>query len=149
MDIREALDKDLVCLLKQGDKKQALLELVGLMGKKGKIKDAKVLEQNIFYREKLMSTGIGLGIAVPHTRMEGVQAPVMAVGVSTSVIKNYESIDGEGVRIVVLIVCGSKQHKEYISLLSAVVNKLKDEKKKERLYDAGSPEELFKLLREL
>ena len=146
MEIKDVLDKKLICILKSGTKKESILELIALLDNAGKIKDARAIEENIFHREKLMSTGIGLGVAVPHTRMEGVAGPIMAVGIAPSGIKDYESIDGESVRIVVLILCGSKQHKEYISLLSGVVNIMKDKDKKERLFSAKDKEELFNVL---
>lgn len=146
MDIKDVLDEKLVCVLEARTKKEAVMELIALLKKHGKVQDISALEKNIFHREKLMSTGIGLGIAVPHTRMEGVARPVMAAGVAPSGIKDYESIDGEAVRAVVLIVCGSKQHKEYISLLSSVVSKLKDKNRKESLFSAESREEAFRIL---
>ncbi len=147
MKIEDVLEEKLVCMLKSGTKKESILELLSLLKSSGKIKDAAALEANILHREKLMSTGIGLGLAVPHTRMEGVSSPVLAAGVSLSGIKDYESIDGENVRIVVLIVCGSKQHKEYISLLSSVVNRLKDKGAKEGLFSAKSGPDVFKILK--
>ncbi len=147
MEIKEALGEKLVCVLKSDTKKESIMELISLMKDEGRIQDPGALEKNIFHREKLMSTGIGLGIAVPHTRMDGVSSPVMAVGVCRGGIKDYESIDGEDVRVLVLIVCGSKQHKEYISLLSAVVNKLKDKSKMETLLSAEDGAGIFKVLK--
>lgn len=146
MDIKDVLDENLVCVLEAKTKKESVKELIALLNKHGNVRDISTLEKNIFHREKLMSTGIGLGIAVPHTRMEGVERPVMAVGIAPSGIKDYESIDGEAVKLVVLIVCGSKQHKEYISLLSSVVNKLKDRDRKKSLFSAKSREEAFHIL---
>ncbi len=146
MEIKDVLDKKLVCILRSATKKESILELIALLDSQGKIHDVRGVRENIFHREKLMSTGIGLGIAVPHTRMEGVGRPVMAVGVAPSPIRDYESIDGENVRIIALIICGSKQHKEYISLLSSVVNKLKNKDLKESLFSAETPEKVFEIL---
>ncbi len=146
MEIKEVLDKNLICVLNSGSKEKAILELIGLLEKTGRMKDTKELKKNIFHREKLMSTGIGLGLAVPHTRMEGVRKPVIVAGVSPSGIRDYESIDGEEVRIIMLIICGRKQHREYISLLSNIVQKLKDDKKRQELVSAASAEKVFNIL---
>jgi nitrogen PTS system EIIA component len=146
MEIKNALDEELICVLKSAAKKEAIIELINLIKNSGKIKNISDVQDSIFHREKLMSTGIGLGIAVPHTRVEGVENPVMAVGISPGGIKDYDSIDGEKVKIVVLVICGSRQHKEYISLLSAVVNKLKDKKRKEKLICAKDKKEACKIL---
>lgn len=146
MEIKEALDKNLVCILGSRGKKESILELISLVKGSGKVKNMAELEKNIFHRERLMSTGIGLGLAVPHTRMEGVAHPVMAVGVCPAGIKDYESIDGEDISILVLIVCGSRQHKEYISLLSSVVSMLKDKNVKNRLVSSKTAGDIFKIM---
>ena len=115
-----------ICILKSKKKKEILEELIENLAESGKIENEKKLKDAIFYREKLMSTGIGLGIAVPHVRIEGIEKPVMALGIKHAGIPDYESIDGEVIRIVVMIVAGKEQHREYIKLLSLVVSALKN-----------------------
>ncbi len=146
MELNEFIDKDRVCILQGNKKKEVLLELIELISQQGEVHDIERLKDAIFYREKLMSTGIGLGIAVPHVRIEGVYHPIVAMGISHEGILDYESIDNQPVKIVVMIVAGKWQHKEYIKLLSLIVTKMKDDSLRGKLIRSRSPEEIYKIL---
>lgn len=146
MELKKSTDRSLMCILEAKTKDQVLIELIELMAAQGRVRHTEDLAEKIFYREKLMSTGIGLGIAVPHVRVEGISNPITAIGVSPDGIADYESIDDELVRIVVMIVAGKTQHKEYIRLLSEIVTKLKEDHVIERLYTAENPDEIYDIL---
>ena len=100
----------------------------------------------IFYREQLMSTGIGLGIGIPHVRFGQIGEPVAAVGVQPKGIKDYVSIDDEAVRIVIMIIAGRNQHKEHIRLLSLIVGQLKQEGVKDSLLHAENPQQIHTIV---
>ncbi len=88
-----------------------------------------------------MSTGIGMGIGVPHVRLDSVEAPVMAVGICRNPISDYESLDGEPVRLIFMIAAGKGQHAEHIRLLANITSRLKDGRLREALMkttDAGA-----------
>jgi len=112
MELSKALNKNRICILKENTKEKVILELIELITRSGEIKGIAGLKESIFYREKLMSTGIGLGIAVPHVRIEGVYQPIMAIGISHEGIPDYVSIDDQIIKIVVMIVAGKNQHRE-------------------------------------
>jgi mannitol/fructose-specific phosphotransferase system IIA component (Ntr-type) len=143
MRLREIIRKDCICILKGGLKEEVILELIRLIDASGEIPDVEKLKEGIFYRENLMSTGIGFGIAVPHVRIEGVRGPIVAIGISHNGIPDYESLDNKTVKIVVMIVAGKGQHKDYIRLLSLIVSKLKDKNTRERLIKAHDPNEIY------
>ena len=69
-----------VLILDSKTKRDALLELTDCLGSAAEVKDRDALVQAIFYREELMSTGIGMGIGVPHVRLASVTRPVMSAG---------------------------------------------------------------------
>jgi mannitol/fructose-specific phosphotransferase system IIA component (Ntr-type) len=146
VDLLRILSRELTCLLSATAKEQALLELIDLISGTGRVQDIENLRKSIFYREELMSTGIGLGIAVPHVRIEGVTDPVVAVGICPEGISDYESIDDELVRIVVMIVAGKQQHKTYIKLLAGIVERLKTGNVIDRLCASRDPEEIYRIL---
>jgi len=146
MGLRGSTDSSLMCILQTRSKEQVLLELIELICRTGRVHSAEDLTQSIFYREKLMSTGIGLGIAVPHVRIEEISHPITAIGISHDGIPDYESIDDELVRIVIMIVAGKNQHKEYIRLLAEIVTRLKDDGVIERLCAARNPDEIHEIL---
>ena len=78
MDIKAVLDRRCVCFLKENTKKDAISQLCGLLKGCAKIDNAYSIEEKVLYRENLMSTGIGLGIGIPHVRTDEVQEPINA-----------------------------------------------------------------------
>lgn len=91
-----------------------------------------------------MSTGIGLGIGIPHIRYSGVKQPLVAVGISSG-LSDYESIDGFCVQIILLVVVGEGQHRQHISLLSQFMKILKDAETRKELIDCETTEFMFKI----
>lgn len=148
MEIKTALKKEYICLLKNDTKKDILLEIIRLLEKSDETKNIEKLKEGIFYREGLLSTGIGLGIAIPHVRIEGVHQLIMAVGISQKGIKDYEAIDDKPVWIVIMIIAGKEQHREYIRLLSKIVTKLKSGNTLAELQKANTPEAIYDIFTE-
>jgi mannitol/fructose-specific phosphotransferase system IIA component (Ntr-type) len=97
-------------------------------------------------REKIMSTGIGFGIAIPHARLKSVKEMTFAIGISKKGI-DFDSIDSNPVHLVILVAAGEKQHKEYLKLLSSIMTILKKEKIKDRIIDSTDNEEIISLLK--
>jgi PTS system nitrogen regulatory IIA component len=140
------IDGNLVFLLQENKKREVLLQMINSICENKRLNNKERVNEAIFYRESLMSTGIGLGIAVPHVRIKGIKEPIVAVGIQKDGIPDYETIDNIPVKIVFLIIAGEDQHKEYIQILSLVVTKLKQSEVRERLIEAKSKEELYQIL---
>jgi len=104
------------------------------------------LTQAIWERERLMSTGIGLGLAVPHVRLPSVSGVVMAVGISDQDIVDYESLDGHPVRAIFMIAARADQHATYLRLLSLVSAKMKDADLRQTLLALRDPTAFYSLL---
>jgi PTS system nitrogen regulatory IIA component len=135
-DLGSVLIPKRVAILTCRDKDCALREVIGLLATAPEIKDAEELTRGIFYREQLMSTGIGMGIAVPHVRLASVERPIMAAGISSSGIEDYASLDDIPVHLIFMIAAGKDQHKQYLRLLSAVSKRLKDSHVRDLLINA-------------
>ena len=145
VNLRKMLSEDRVVDLQSRDKAGALNELIDVMGTASQVVDKEAFRQAIFEREKLLSTGIGLGLAVPHAKMNGVKDIVMAVGRSKTGI-NFDAIYGKPVHLVVMIGAAEQQRDTYIKLLAELIALLKDEKNRERLTEAEGPKEIIALL---
>ena len=78
-EISRILVPQRVLILESKTKKNALQTLAECLATAPQIKDCDALIKGIFYREELMSTGIGMGIAVPHVRLDSVTGPVLGV----------------------------------------------------------------------
>jgi mannitol/fructose-specific phosphotransferase system IIA component (Ntr-type) len=148
MALKGILKKELVLFSNLSKKKDILEAMIRLIDNEKLVEDAEVLRQSIFSREEIMSTGIGLGIAVPHARITGVKNILIAVGINKNAVEDYESIDGTPVRLVIMIIAGEKQHREYLRLLSQIVKILKKNSRVHHLSDARNADEVIHLLSE-
>lgn len=137
---------DRVLMLAAGSKRDALETLIETLGKAPQVKDTSSLRAEIFYREELMSTGIGSGVAVPHVRLDSVTDLVMAVGVSPEPIADYESLDDEPVRLVFMVAARVDQHAQYLKTLSAISALVKDATMREALLGATDGESAYRIL---
>ena len=106
MNLSDVLSLDRVSVLPSMDKADALRTLVAQLSQTSQVQDHQALEEGIFHRESLMSTGIGMGIGVPHVRLPSVNNPVMAAALCQGAVLGYESLDGADVRLIFLIAAG-------------------------------------------
>ncbi|MFH0964229.1 MAG: PTS sugar transporter subunit IIA [Planctomycetota bacterium] len=146
LTIGDCLSPERVCFVTGNTKHEALEELIDLLAGSAAIGDRAALAQAVWHREELMSTGIGIGIAVPHVRLKGVTKTVMAVGVHRKGLTDYASIDGKPVHIIALIAAGEGQHAEYLRLLAQVVDILKDPARRASILGQNDPKEVHRLL---
>ena len=146
MELSDYLTVDRSIILKGGTKSAVIDELIDAQMKSLEGVTREQLTEAIYDREGLMSTGIGLGIAVPHVRIEGPNDAFVAAGVSHKGITDYESIDGEPVHIVVLIVAPQGSHELYIKLLATIVSLLKEQSLRSKLIEAETSSELYMAL---
>ena len=143
MSLKDIVRKDCITILEEKSKKDVLVKLIGMLGESGAVDNVDTLIEKVFYREELMSTGIGLGIAIPHVRYEGVKRPTIAVGISKDGIADYKSIDDKIIKIVVMILVGKDQHKEHIKLLSEIVSRLKNNDGIDKVLQFNTVEEIY------
>lgn len=127
-----------VSFLSAKTKDEALAELCGLLSAGDVGATAERLLAEVQKREKLMSTGIGQGLAIPHARLGEVRQPGIAVGISPGGISGYDSLDAEPITILVLIVAPQGQHEVYIRLLAKMVEILKQPEMRKRILAAES-----------
>jgi len=146
MNLKTIVRKECCFLLQESRKTEVLIEMMERIHAEGLVEDLDTLKKEIFYREQLMSTGIGMGIGIPHVRFRGVTDPIVAVGVRKEGIHDYDSIDQIPVGIVIMILVGEDQHKEHIRLLSQIMGRLKSTEMRENILEAVSGEALYDLL---
>ncbi|OQX71820.1 MAG: hypothetical protein B6D62_01400 [Candidatus Cloacimonas sp. 4484_275] len=125
LKISELLNKDYIIDIRSDNKEGALKELLDVICKNERITDCKTFSREIFNREKLMSTGIGYGIAIPHARHKTVKDFVIALGRKKEGLE-YESIDDKPVKLIFMIGASDKQDKDYIRVLSRLMLRLKN-----------------------
>jgi len=142
--LKALLHKDMIIDLKSADKNLALEELVEVISKSDIVTDKKIFLKEIFKREKIISTGLGLGIAFPHVKIPSVKDFVIAIGRSKMGI-NFNAIDEKPVYIIVMIGASDTQAREYIRLLAQLVIRLKRQGVRESIMKAESPQEIVEV----
>jgi mannitol/fructose-specific phosphotransferase system IIA component (Ntr-type) len=145
IDIRGHLSTERVSDLRSTTKEGAIMELVALSAKSPAVEDAESLQEAIFEREGIMSTGIGLGIAIPHAKIASVKDFVVSIGRSQQGI-DFNSLDQQPVRIVVLIAGPSHEQQRYLEILAGVTLRLKSEEVRSAVLEADDPEELVEVI---
>lgn len=142
MDISEVLKPELMKFdMEAHEKKQAILELAQLMWEHGYVEDLQGLVEATMAREAEYSTGIGMGVGIPHAKSPLVKQPVVAFGKSSKGIE-FDSFDGEPVYLVFLIAVPEKSDKEHLNILSMLSRALMHEEVREVLMRASTPEEV-------
>jgi fructose-specific phosphotransferase system IIA component len=132
--------------LRARDKQGVIHELVDMLASGGKVKDAKALKDAVWTRECTRTTGIGHGLAIPHGKCSGMGGLAMAIGKPAEPM-DFEAIDGQPVRLVVLLASPPDKTGDHIQALAQVSRLMIMEAFRERIYAARSSEEIYELLR--
>jgi len=143
--LAEFISRDSIKFLTGIGKQQALDALVdALAACHDDVEDAEALRRAIFDREKILSTGIGLGIAIPHAKIPAVKRFVLAIGISHAGIP-FDSLDGRPVHIIVMIAGPEGRQGEYLNVLARTTVALKNEDNRRALLQASDEEAVFAL----
>ena len=145
-ELKHLLAPERIILTEFSTKRDILAALINNISEAPQIKDRKKLEEAIMEREKLMSTGIGLGIGIPHVRIYTVSDITVSVAVNKIDIIDYQTLDDIPVRIVFMVAAAYNQHADYLKLLASISKLLKDESFKNKLLKAADPKQIFTLL---
>jgi mannitol/fructose-specific phosphotransferase system IIA component (Ntr-type) len=128
-------------------KPEILRELLGVLNEKGLLEDLDRALQEFLEREGKGSTGIGNGIAIPHVRSEQAKKLEYVVATSKEGV-DFESLDGDPIHIIVLMMAPKDSHGIHIKALARVSRILNDESVRVRLANADTPETVLRLIAE-
>ncbi len=136
----------IVVPIESTEKEDVITELVDVLSSSGLLKDRDAVLESVLMREQTRSTGIGSGIAIPHGKSGGVDELAMSIGIAQNPI-DFDSIDGKGVVIVVLLVSPAGQTGPHIQALAKISRLMLDEAFRTQLQNAQNAEELYELIR--
>lgn len=126
-------------------KTEALNQCIDLMAKSGKIADVEKYRKGVFAREEEGTTGIGMGIAIPHCKSDA----VIKAGLAAMVVKDgveFESLDGTPAKIIFLIAAPNTEDNVHLQVLSKLSVMLMDEQFTNSLINAGSVDEFLNII---
>ena len=146
MEIKDLITEDLIIPdLKGTNKKHVLEELVQHLVSKVKGIDADELLKVLIEREKLGSTGIGNGIAIPHGKLNRLEKIVLLFGKSLQGV-DFDSIDEKPVNLIFLLVAPSNTAGVHLKALARLSRLLKSNSFREALLDAPDAQTLYRII---
>ncbi len=149
MNLIEFISNGVICFLNENTRDEALYTLVELLNKKGKVSDKEGFYRAIKKREKIVSTAIGMGVAIPHAKIVCFKEFFIAVGIQQAGRGiDWEAPDEAPVRIVFLIGGPASEQTKYLKILSSLTASVKVKGLQEQLLKAKSKAEVVALFRE-
>ena len=148
MKISDILTDDLVVAGLEGTSKNDIIDaMVDLVATSPKVLDKEKVREAILERERIMSTGVGNGFAIPHGKTDAVTDIVAAFAVTEKDI-DYDSLDEKPVRLVFLLVGKDNLVGPHIKLLSRISRLMNKEEFRKRLLPVTSPKEILEMFRQ-
>lgn len=132
--------------LKAETKEEAIGALIDHLAALKRIPDAAAAREAVLAREKVMSTGLGHGVAIPHAKVAGLKDFAVALGRSMRGIK-YDAVDGSPAKIILLFLSPEGKTKEHVQLLADATKRFKFAYLRQRILearDAAAVAALFK-----
>ncbi|MDR1400769.1 MAG: PTS sugar transporter subunit IIA [Endomicrobium sp.] len=148
MKVMDFLDQDSIVVdLKASDKKLAIVELVEILKSKKKVKRIDEVVDVVLEREKLGSTGIGQGVAIPHGKTDAFQGQIGVLGISQKGVE-FNSLDGELVHIIFLLMGPVDMVGQHLKALSRISRLFKDKFLRQAIRNATTVEEVVKIIQQ-
>ena len=148
MKVFELLDEKFILTdFNSDDKENVINELIDLYKESDKVNDIEKVRTAILDREKIMSTGVGKGFAIPHGKTNAVTDVIAAFGKTTRDI-DYDALDGNPVHLVFLLVGRDDMVSKHIKLLSRISRLMNKDEFRERLVNSNSKEETINIFKE-
>ncbi|MBN2625348.1 MAG: PTS sugar transporter subunit IIA [Spirochaetales bacterium] len=138
------MDVENIVYLQDRDKKNVLEKMVKLSFDTGKIGDLEKFRTAILDREAIMSTGLGLGLAVPHAKLRGIEEFFVTIGILKNPVE-WQAIDDQPVSLVFMIGGPDDRQQDYLGILSKLVLFTKNKDRHEGILKASTPEEVISL----
>ena len=146
MDINKLMNENLIDLDLKGETKlDVIKELIELLDKEGRLLDKETYYQDVLKREEIGSTGVELGVAIPHGKSAGVKEPSLAFGRVKNGV-DFESMDGVKSDLVFLIAVPENSDDTHIRILTSFARKLMHKEFRDGLRNSEKPAEIIELL---
>jgi PTS system nitrogen regulatory IIA component len=135
------------CAISANSKKRLLEKLSLLLEKDAPEVDNHAAFQSLFERERLGSTGVGNGVALPHGRVKGLHEAVGAFGTLKKAI-DYDAVDNQPVKLVFALLVPEEATEEHLQLLAQLAKLFSDKKNRDHLLNANNPDDVYNFLQD-
>ncbi|MBI5683180.1 MAG: PTS sugar transporter subunit IIA [Deltaproteobacteria bacterium] len=148
MRIIDVLNKEyIIPNLKSNDKRGLLEEMASDIASKVNGIDTETLINVLVEREKLGSTGIGYGVAIPHCKIKGMNHIIVSFGRSIKGV-DFQSLDGKASHLFFLIIAPEDSTASHLKILARISRLLHDASFRKKLMDASTPDDIYKIILE-
>lgn len=148
MKVSEILNEKLIATgLEAADKYEVIEKMIELASSSGNMTNKEKVKECVLEREKLVSTGVGKGFAIPHGKTDEIKDIVAAFAILKTPV-DFDSIDLEPVKYVFLVVGKESLLNAHIKLLSKISRMMNKEEFREQLDEAKSPSEVLNMFRQ-
>lgn len=144
--IAKYLDPKWICFLEKSSRNEVIYELVQVLKNAGKIQDSDAFYHAIIDREKIVTTGIGMGVAIPHAKLHGIHDFFIALGLLKTGV-DWDALDDMPARLVFLIGGPDDKQTEYLQILSHLTLAIKDEDRRKKILASTTQDEVIKLFK--
>ena len=140
-------DPSLVLIIDEPASRDVVLDqLINRLDREGKLKDKQSFYEAVMHREKLVSTGIGLGVAIPHAKLPEYEDFFIAIAILKESGVDWGAVDGGEVRIVFLIGGPEKRQADYLYILSKISEMMRSLQVREKLLRCHLSEDVIHTL---
>jgi len=148
MRLQDLLSKQAIRVpLQNTDKEQIIQEMIDLLFETGKIKDRDLALAKVLERERVMSTGMGEGVAIPHAKTEAVSELLAAFGVTNEEVE-FQAIDEKPVRLIFLLLGPMDPTGPHLQALSRISRLVHRKEFRDHLIGCQTSEEVMAAIRE-
>lgn len=139
------LNKKAILILDVSTRDDVIEQMIDRAGADGHLMDKESFLQGILNREQVVSTGIGMGVALPHAKNPTIDHFFIVVAVLKKGV-DWKALDGAPVRIVFMIGGPDDKQTEYLRVLSSITEVIKDEELRKKMISAQNPDSIITLL---
>ena len=148
MQLMDVFKENLVFLeFAAGSKDEAVEKFVRAVENHGFVEDLKLLREALFEREKLGTTGVGGGIAIPHARSAAIKSLTVAFFRARDGI-DFQAIDNKPVHLIFMLLAPLSSGGPYLKLLAKISRLLRSDEFRLALMEAKTPAEVLEIIKE-
>ncbi|GAA0306497.1 PTS sugar transporter subunit IIA [Halarchaeum salinum] len=145
-ELKSLIDVDLISLDEPPAEKEAVIEhLLDLAVEAGRVSDREQALADLLEREEESTTGVGMGIGIPHAKTTGVEEPTLAFTRSTEGV-DFGSMDDEPATLFFMILVPEASSDDHLQILSSLSRSLVHEETREKLHEAETPERVQEII---
>jgi PTS system nitrogen regulatory IIA component len=144
--ISKYLDPQLIAFLDVSERDEAIRALVDVVQQAGLLQDKHSFYEAIIEREKIVSTGIGMGTAIPHAKLTSYDDFFIAIGILSKGL-DWNALDQSPVRVIFMIGGPDDKQTEYLRILSSLTQVIKDEQIRKKMLTLNSAEDIIALFK--